>query len=209
MDSGVRGRRPRGPRATTPAYVPPPPGPATDRPSTLDADAGNNERARATRRRSGRHAVPSAGANGAGSSCVACSNEPIHLSTHPTAGGSTTPQEAALPTKRGPALPSGFMAEATAAHRPASQVLRELMRETCPTPPCSEGVDQFLRRKVSAARPSKSAGLGRSTGEGDDEFVAWVCPCDKPGISGASAKRSHVQGLLGPNRSSRLPASRT
>ena len=61
-----------------------------------------------------------------------------------------------------PELRAEFMAEAEAAHRPASQVLRELMRE----------YDEFLRRKVEAGRASMRAGLGRPNDEVEAEFAA-------------------------------------
>src|SRR5256885_5449127 len=49
---------------------------------------------------------------------------------------------------RSPELRAEFMAEAEAAHRPASQVLRELMREFVQRQRESREYDEFLRRKV-------------------------------------------------------------
>jgi len=64
------------------------------------------------------------------------------------------------------------MAEAEAAHRPASQVLRELMREFVQRQRESREYDEFLRRKVEAGRASMRAGLGRSNDEVEAEFAA-------------------------------------
>jgi predicted transcriptional regulator len=55
-----------------------------------------------------------------------------------------------------------FMAEAEAAHRPASQVMRELMREFIQRQREAREYDEFLRRKVEAARASVRAGRGSS-----------------------------------------------
>jgi hypothetical protein len=53
-----------------------------------------------------------------------------------------------------------FMAEA--AHRPASQVLRELMREFVQRQRGARENDEFLRCKVQTGRSLMRAGLGRS-----------------------------------------------
>lgn len=54
-----------------------------------------------------------------------------------------------------------LMAEAEAAHRPASQMLRELMREFVQRQHEAREFDEFLRRKVEAARASMHAGIAR------------------------------------------------
>ena len=51
-----------------------------------------------------------------------------------------------------PELRDAFMAEAQAAHRPASQVARELMREFVERQREAREYDEFLRRKVDTAR---------------------------------------------------------
>jgi predicted transcriptional regulator len=51
-----------------------------------------------------------------------------------------------------------FMAEAEAAHRPASQVVRDLMREFVQRQREAREYDEFLRRKVEKARASMRAG---------------------------------------------------
>ncbi|NMG17643.1 antitoxin of toxin-antitoxin stability system [Aromatoleum bremense] len=65
-----------------------------------------------------------------------------------------------------------FMAEAEAAHRPASQVLRELMREFVQRQREAREYDEFLHRKVEAGRASMRAGQGRSNDEIEAEFAA-------------------------------------
>lgn len=74
-------------------------------------------------------------------------------------------KQAVFTMKLEPELRAEFMAEAEAAHRPASQVLRELMREFVQRQRESREYDEFLRRKVEAGRASMRAGLGRSNDE--------------------------------------------
>lgn len=64
------------------------------------------------------------------------------------------------------------MAEAEATHRPASQVMRELMREFVQRRREEREYDDFLRRKVEIARASMRAGRGRSNEEVEAEFAA-------------------------------------
>jgi len=65
-----------------------------------------------------------------------------------------------------------FVAEAEAAHQPAPQALRELMREFVQRQRDEGEYDEFLRRKVEVGRASMHAGLGRSNDEVDAEFSA-------------------------------------
>lgn len=81
-------------------------------------------------------------------------------------------KEAVFTMKLEPELRAEFMAEAAAAHRPASQVLRELMREFVQRQREAREYDAFLRRKVEAGRTSMRAGLGRSNEEVEAEFAA-------------------------------------
>ena len=83
-------------------------------------------------------------------------------------------KQAVFTMKLEPELRAEFMAEAEAAHRPASQVLRELMREFVQRQRQRESreYDEFLRRKVEAGRASMRAGLGRSNDEVEAEFAA-------------------------------------
>jgi len=81
-------------------------------------------------------------------------------------------KEAVFTMKLEPELRAAFMAEAEAAHRPASQVLRELMREFVQRQQEARKYDDFLSRKVEAARVSMRAGLGRPNEEVEAEFAA-------------------------------------
>jgi predicted transcriptional regulator len=82
------------------------------------------------------------------------------------------PKEAVFTMKLEPELRDEFMAEAEAAHRPASQVVRELMREFVQRQREARDYDGFLRRKVEVARASVRAGRGRSSEEVETEFAA-------------------------------------
>lgn len=69
-------------------------------------------------------------------------------------------------------LREAFMAEAEAAHRPASQVARDLMREFVERQREAREYDEFLRRKVEKARASARAGRGRSNEDVEARFAA-------------------------------------
>ena len=71
-----------------------------------------------------------------------------------------------------PELRADFMAAAEADHRPASQVVRELMREYVQTQQDRQGHSAFLHRKVDAARVSISDGRGRPDAAVEAEFAA-------------------------------------
>ena len=81
-------------------------------------------------------------------------------------------KEAVFTMKLESELRAEFMAEAEAAHRPASQVLRELMHEFVQNQRTAREYDEFLRRKVEVARLSMRAGQGRSNDEVEAEFAA-------------------------------------
>ncbi len=81
-------------------------------------------------------------------------------------------KEAVFTMKLEPELRAEFMAEANAAHRPASQVLRELMREFVQNQRTAREYDEFLHRKVESARLSMRAGQGQSNDEVEAEFAA-------------------------------------
>jgi hypothetical protein len=82
------------------------------------------------------------------------------------------PKEAVFTIKLEPELRAEFMAEAEAVHRPASQVLRELMREFVRRQREAREYDEFLNRKVEIARSSVRTGSGRSNDEVEAEFAA-------------------------------------
>ncbi|MHB1677843.1 MAG: antitoxin of toxin-antitoxin stability system [Sulfuriferula sp.] len=81
-------------------------------------------------------------------------------------------KEAVFTMKLESELRAEFMAEAEAAHRPASQVLRELMREFVRNQRTAREYDEFLHRKVEVARLSMRAGQGRPNDEVEAEFAA-------------------------------------
>ena len=81
-------------------------------------------------------------------------------------------KEAVFTMKLEPELRADFMAEAQAVHRPASQVLRELMREFVQRQRETREYDEFLGRKVDAGRASMSAGVAHSNDEVEATFAA-------------------------------------
>lgn len=81
-------------------------------------------------------------------------------------------KEAVFTMKLEPELRAEFMAEAEAAHRPASQVIRELMREFIQRQREAREYDEFLHGKVEAGRVSMRAGRGRSNDEVEAAFAA-------------------------------------
>ena len=81
-------------------------------------------------------------------------------------------KDAVFTMKLEPELRAEFTAAAEAAHRPASQVVRELMREFVQRQREAEEYDGFLRRKVEAARAEVRAGAGRPHDEVEAEFAA-------------------------------------
>jgi hypothetical protein len=65
-----------------------------------------------------------------------------------------------------------FMAEAAAEDRPASEVLRELMRSYIEQRRQAREYDAYLQRKVETARASASAGRGLPDDEVEALFAA-------------------------------------
>lgn len=82
------------------------------------------------------------------------------------------PKESVFTMKLEPELRDEFMAEARAAHRPASQVVRELMRDFIRRQHEAREYDEFLLQKVNSARDSIRAGRGRDHGEVEADFAA-------------------------------------
>lgn len=81
-------------------------------------------------------------------------------------------KQAVFTMKLEPELRDQFLAEAEAAHRPASQVVRELMREFVQRQRQVREYDEFLQHKVDVARASMQAGRGRSNDEVEAKFAA-------------------------------------
>ena len=82
------------------------------------------------------------------------------------------PKAAVFTMKLEPELRDEFMAAAEASHRPASQVVRELMREFVRRQQDRRDHGDFLRHKVDAARASVNRGRGRSNEAVEAEFAA-------------------------------------
>ena len=80
--------------------------------------------------------------------------------------------KAVFTMKLEPELRDAFMAEAEATHRPASQVVRELMRDFVQRQRETREYDEFLRRKVEAALISMRSGRGRSNEEVEADAAA-------------------------------------
>jgi predicted transcriptional regulator len=81
-------------------------------------------------------------------------------------------KEAVFTMKLEPELRAEFMAEAEASHRPASQILRELMREFVQRQRQSREYEEFLRGKVVTAREQIRAGDHASADEVEARFAA-------------------------------------
>ena len=81
-------------------------------------------------------------------------------------------KEAVFTMKLEPELRDAFMAEAEATHRPASQVVRELMREFVQRQREAREYDAFLRAKVADARGQIRAGRSSSARDVETRFAA-------------------------------------
>ncbi|PMR69370.1 antitoxin of toxin-antitoxin stability system [Halomonas heilongjiangensis] len=93
-------------------------------------------------------------------------------------------KQAVFTMKLEPELRADFMAEAAAAHRPASQVLRELMREYVRQQRQQREAreyEAFLRSKVEVARSSMRAGHGRSNEDVEAEFATRRADAEREG----------------------------
>ena len=84
------------------------------------------------------------------------------------------PKEAVFTMKLEPELRDEFVAAAAAAHRPASQIVRELMRQFVQRQRDAREYDEFLHRKVELARASMRAGRGRPNEELEAEARARI-----------------------------------
>jgi len=104
------------------------------------------------------------------------------------------PKEAVFTMKLESDLRDDFIAEADAAHRPASQVVRELMREFVQRQRDARDYDPFLRGEVEVSRASMRAGRGL--------LVTRSRPALPPGASRLPARR---EGRLDARSASRSP----
>lgn len=81
-------------------------------------------------------------------------------------------KEAVFTLKLEPELREAFMAEAEALHRPASQLVRELMREFIQRQQRERAHDSFMASKVQAAREDVRAGRVRDNADVEAAFAA-------------------------------------
>ena len=81
-------------------------------------------------------------------------------------------KQSVFPMKLEPELRAEFIAASESIHRPASQVVRELMREFIDRQKKAREYDEFLQEKVTAARTSIHAGEGKSDDEVEAQFAA-------------------------------------
>ena len=82
------------------------------------------------------------------------------------------PKTAVFTMKLEADLRSDFMAAAEASHRPASQVMRELMRDYVQRQQDRQDHGAFVHRKVEVARASVTAGRGRPDETVEAAFAA-------------------------------------
>ena len=87
-------------------------------------------------------------------------------------------KEAVFTMKLKAELRADFIAEAQAADRPASQILRELMRDFVKQQRQARDYDAFLEKKVEAARNSLQAGKGLGNEEVEAIFAARRAAAD-------------------------------
>ncbi|KAA0976636.1 antitoxin of toxin-antitoxin stability system [Pseudomonas sp. ANT_H12B] len=90
-------------------------------------------------------------------------------------------KQAVFTMKLEPELREEFMAEAEASHRPASQIVREMMRQFVQTQRESREYEAFLQRKVDNARISMRAGEGLTNEEVEAQFAARRAQVTKKG----------------------------
>jgi predicted transcriptional regulator len=81
------------------------------------------------------------------------------------------PKEAVFTMKLEPELRDAFMAAAAEVDRPASQIVRELMRGYVEKKKDEREYEEFVRRKVEKALESVKAGRLLSSEEVEEEFA--------------------------------------
>ena len=90
-------------------------------------------------------------------------------------------KEAVFTMKLEAELRADFIAEAQAADRPASQILRELMRDFVKQQRQARDYDAFLEKKVEIARTSVLEGKGLGNEEVEAIFAARRAAVDTKG----------------------------
>jgi len=91
------------------------------------------------------------------------------------------PKEAVFSMKLESDLRDEFMSEAEAVHRPASQIIRDLMRDFVQRQREEREYENYLRSKVDAARASMHAGRGRRNDDVEASFSAKRSSMDASG----------------------------
>ncbi len=81
-------------------------------------------------------------------------------------------KQAVFTMKLEPELREQFMSEAEASHRPASQIVREMMRDFVRTQREAREYEAFLQRKVDIARDAVRSGDGLSNEDVEAQFAA-------------------------------------
>jgi predicted transcriptional regulator len=81
-------------------------------------------------------------------------------------------KQAVFTMKLEPELREQFMAEAQVLRRPASQVVRDLMREFVRRQREAREYEAFVQRKVEAGRSDLRAGRSRAQAEVEADFTA-------------------------------------
>ncbi|MGR4866997.1 antitoxin of toxin-antitoxin stability system [Caulobacter sp. LARHSG274] len=82
------------------------------------------------------------------------------------------PKDTVFTMKLETQLRDAFVAEAAAAHRPASQIVRDLMRDFVQRQREARDYEGFVRRRVETARSERQAGLSFSNEDVEAEFAA-------------------------------------
>lgn len=82
------------------------------------------------------------------------------------------PKQAVLEISLDPELHAEFLAAAKSAHRPAAEIVSELVRDYVGRQHEELGYEDFLRQKVELARVSMRTGKGRSNEEVEASFSA-------------------------------------
>ena len=90
-------------------------------------------------------------------------------------------KEAVFTMKLEAELRADFIAEAQAADRPASQILRQLMRDFVKQQRQARDYDAFLEKKVEIARTSVLEGKGLGNEEVEAIFAARRAAADAKG----------------------------
>jgi predicted transcriptional regulator len=88
-------------------------------------------------------------------------------------------KEAVFTVKLEAELRDAFMAEAAAKHVPASQLVREFMRDFVKRERKAREYDEWYRRKVEASLAQAEAGIGYSNEEVQAKADAWRAKAER------------------------------